>query len=605
MARQQTQPLRCAIYTRKSSDEGLDQAFSSLQAQREACAAYIASQRHEGWQLLETPYDDGGLSGGTMARPALQRLLADIAAQSVDAVVVYKVDRLTRSLVDFARIIEAFEAQGVSFVSITQQFNTTTSMGRLTLNVLLSFAQFEREVTAERIRDKIAASRAKGMWMGGYVPLGYNVERKRLVVNPEEAATVRSIFERYRVLGCVARLKSELDARSIVSKIRPATEGKHRGGKPFSRGALYRLLANPVYIGQAVHKGKAFPGEHEPIIDDAVFAAVRGQLQGRRVTRANGARAAEPSLLGGLLVDAQGERMSPSHAVKNHKRYRYYISQALLQNRSCKTKHPTRVPAHDLETVVVAELRSLLEDQAALLDLLTSEVLDLAEQQVLLHAAARLAERWPVLSPAQLRALVQAVVARVVLREQQIDIELIPSRLRDLLQRGATDALPSCLGERCRKVILSLDVRLKRCRGATTLIVPARVAQACPSRPNPALIKKLVRAHQWFEQLRSGQASSIRQIALTEDLTGRYVARILQLAFLAPDIQEAILHGRQPPDLTIEHLRPPLPLTWSEQRRRLGFRQVPSELRLSDPPAVSCNHAPTLRTAIHQPLSPP
>jgi site-specific DNA recombinase len=600
MARPQAQALRCAIYTRKSSDEGLDQAFSSLQAQREACAAYIASQRHEGWQLLDTPYDDGGLSGGTMARPALQRLLADIAAQSIDAVVVYKVDRLTRSLVDFARIIEAFDAQGVSFVSITQQFNTTTSMGRLTLNVLLSFAQFEREVTAERIRDKIAASRAKGMWMGGYVPLGYDVKRKRLVVNPDEAAMVRSIFERYRALGCVARLKTELDARGIVSKIRPGPEGGHRGGKPFSRGALYRLLANPVYIGQAVHKGKAFPGEHEPILDDALFAAVRSQLQSRRVARANGARAAEPSLLGGLLVDPQGGRMSPSHAVKNNKRYRYYVSQALLQNRSPKAKHLTRVPAHDLETVVVAELRSLLEDPGTLLDLLTSVAPDLAEQQALLQTAASLAERWSSLPPTRLRALVQAVVARVVLREQQIDIELMPSQLRDLLQRGATDALSSGLGERGRKVILSLNVRLKRCRGATTLIVPARVARACPSRPNPALIKALVRAHQWFDQLRSGQASSIRQIALTEGLTERYVARILQLAFLAPDIQEAILHGNQPPDLTIEHLRPPLPLIWSEQRRRLGFSQARSEQRPNDPPAVSCNHAPTLRAAIHQ-----
>jgi hypothetical protein len=274
----------------------------------------------------------------------------------------------------------------------------------------------------------------------------------------------------------------------------------------------------------------------------------------------------------------------------------------LLQDRSPKAKHVTRVSAHDLETVVVAELRSLLEDPAALLDLLTSEVLDLAEQQALLHAAARLAERWPVLPPTQLCALVQAVVARVVLREQQIDIELMPSWLRDFLQPVATDALSSARGERGRKVTLSLEVRLKRCRGAMTLIVPARVAQACPSRPNPALIKGLVRAHQWFDQLRAGHASSIRQIALTERLTERYVARILQLAFLAPDIQEAILHGRQPPDLTIEHLRPPLPLTWSAQRQRLGFRQV-CEQRPSDRLAVACNDPPMLR-ASHQQLPP-
>jgi site-specific DNA recombinase len=569
--------LHCAIYTRKSSDEGLDQAFNSLHAQREACAAYIASQRQEGWQLVETAYDDGGISGGTMARPALQRLLADIEARRVEIVVVYKVDRLSRSLADFARIIEGFDRYGVSFVSITQQFNTTTSMGRLTLNVLLSFAQFEREVTGERIRDKIAASRARGLWMGGHVPLGYDVEAKRLVVNPCEAATVRLIFESYLELGCVARLKAELDARGIVSRIRGERTGKPVGGKPFSRGALYRLLANRVYIGAAVHKGQAYPGEHEPILEPALFAAVQRQLASRCVARARGARAAEPSLLGGLLSDAQGERLSPSHAVKNRKRYRYYVSQALLQGRGRRPRNRmTRIPAYDLEAVVIAELRSLLEDPGALLDLLSSVAPDLAEQQELLQAAADLTGRWPTLPPGQIGTFVRATVARVVVRSDQIDIALSPARLRALLHTGGATALASETdAPEDTAITRSVRARLERRGGETKLIVPARAADARPPTPNPTLIKALVRAQRWFERLQSGQASCMRAIARAEGLTDRYVARILPLAFLAPDIKEAILQGAQPIYLTLDQLCRPLPLTWPEQRRLLGLAPSP------------------------------
>jgi site-specific DNA recombinase len=569
--------LRCAIYTRKSSDEGLNQAFNSLHAQREACAAYIASQRQEGWQLAETAYDDGGISGATMARPALQRLLADIEARRVEVVVVYKVDRLTRSLADFARIIEAFDRHGVSFVSITQQFNTTTSMGRLTLNVLLSFAQFERELTGERIRDKIAASRARGLWMGGHVPLGYDLEAKRLLVNPCEATTVRLIFARYLELGCVARLKAELDGRGIVSKIRDAPTSKPVGGKPFSRGALYRLLANRVYIGEAVHKGQTYPGEHEPILEPALFAAVQRQLASRCLARASGARAAEPSLLGGLLSDGEGERLSPSHAVKNRKRYRYYVSQALLQGRGRRPRNPmTRIPAHDLEAVVIAELRSLLQDPGALLDLLSAVAPDLAEQQELLQAAADLAERWPTLPPGQIGTLVRATIARVVLQSDQIDIAFSPARLRALLHAGeATAPAPEIDATEDPVVTHSVHARLERRGGETKLIVPARAADARPPAPNPTLIKALVRAQHWFERLQSGQASCMRAIARAEGLTDRYVARILPLAFLAPDLKEAILQGAQPTGLTLDRLCQPLPLTWPEQRRLLALAPCP------------------------------
>jgi site-specific DNA recombinase len=498
--------LRCAIYTRKSSEDGLDQAFNSLHAQREACEAYVTSQRHEGWQLIETAYDDGGLSGGTMARPALQRLLAEIAGRRIEIVLVYKVDRLTRSLADFARIIETFDAHGVSFVSVTQQFNTTTSMGRLTLNMLLSFAQFEREVTGERIRDKIAASRARGLWMGGHVPLGYDIEARSLVANPDEAAIVRLIFTRYVELGSVASLKAELDARGIVSKARISAIGKSFGGRPFSRGALYRLLVNRVYIGQAVHRGRAHPGAHEAIIERALFEAAQTTLSANRITRTNGYQADEPSLLGGLLVDAEGERMSPSHAVKNRKRYRYYVSQTLLQKRSSGTGQEARIPAHEIEALVLSQLQALLLDPGALLDLLSDETPDLAELHVLLAKAANFAQRWSSLAPAALTGLVRAITKRVVVHTDHVDIVLSPDRLRAALRTGPVFAEPPDLNQACRaEATLTVDARLKRCGGETKLIVPAGASNTTPARPNPTLLKALARAHSWVARLLSAR----------------------------------------------------------------------------------------------------
>ena len=324
------QRLRCAIYTRKSTEEGLEQDFNSLDAQREACEAFIASQKHEGWVALPTHYDDGGYSGGTLERPALQRLLDDIRGSKVDVVVVYKIDRLTRSLLDFAKIVEVFDAHGVSFVSVTQAFNTATSMGRLTLNVLLSFAQFEREVTGERIRDKIAASKKKGMWMGGYPPLGYDVKDRKLVVNEAEAETVRYIFRRYQELGSVRLLKEHLDAAGIVSKHRIAPDGRPYGGKPIARGALYHMLQNRIYRGEIVHKNQAYPGEHAPIIDDDLWQKVQTTLAANRVDRGAGKGNHHLSLLAGLIYDAHGELMTPSHAVKKGVRYRYYVSKSLV-----------------------------------------------------------------------------------------------------------------------------------------------------------------------------------------------------------------------------------------------------------------------------------
>ncbi|HEY1432956.1 MAG TPA: recombinase family protein [Stellaceae bacterium] len=318
--------VRCAIYTRKSSEEGLEQDFNSLQAQREACEAFINSQRHEGWVCPRAAYDDGGFSGATMDRPALQRLLADIAAGRVDTIVVYKIDRLTRSLADFAKIVEILDVRGASFVSVTQQFNTTTSMGRLTLNVLLSFAQFEREVIGERIRDKIAASKKKGMWMGGVPPRGYGVQDRKLVPINSDAEIVRSIFRRYAELGAVRLLKAELDARGIKSKSWTSASGRLIGGKPFSRGALYLILQNRIYRGGIVHKGQSHRGEHPPIIDQQLWDAVQARLAANTAERNSGTPTRQPSLLAGMLFDGHGSRMTPTHAVNKGMRYRYYAA---------------------------------------------------------------------------------------------------------------------------------------------------------------------------------------------------------------------------------------------------------------------------------------
>src|SRR5437899_1883645 len=359
---------RCAIYTRKSSEEGLKQEFNSIQAQSEACEAYIRSQHHEGWILARTRYDDGGFSGSNIERPALQRLLADIRDGRIDIIVVYKVDRLTRSLADFARLVEIFDAQGVSFVSVTQQFNTTSSMGRLTLNVLLSFAQFEREVTGERIRDKIAASKKKGMWMGGIVPLGYDASERTLVINSAEAETVRCIFALYRELGCVRRVKEEADRLGLRTKRSTTANGIERGGKPFSRGHLYNLLSNPIYIGEVSHKGQLYPAQHPALIDTETWTAVRDRLATNASDHRRKADAAEPSLLAGVLTDARGERFTPSHAVKKGRRYRYYVSGVLITQAGTDRAQGWRLPAQEIEDAVIRVLADALTSPAIMLE---------------------------------------------------------------------------------------------------------------------------------------------------------------------------------------------------------------------------------------------
>ncbi len=359
MSPEPTTGTRCAVYTRKSSEEGLEQSFNSLDAQREACEAFISSQRHEGWKTLPTRYDDGGYSGGTTERPALMRLLQDVEAGKINVIVVYKVDRLTRSLADFAKIVETLDAKKVSFVSVTQQFNTTTSMGRLTLNILLSFAQFEREVTGERIRDKIAASKKKGMWMGGMVPLGYNLEGRKLVPNPKEAQLVPKIFSLYLQLGCVRKLAKELDRENIRSKAWITRTGARLGGVAFARGALYNLLRNRLYLGEIRHRDKWYRGEHKGIVPLELWQKVQSQLEINLKTRRNRAKEHASSLLTGLIQDVQGNRFTPSFTIRRGRRYRYYVSQAVVQNPGDAYAGVTRLPAHEIESRAIERLEAI------------------------------------------------------------------------------------------------------------------------------------------------------------------------------------------------------------------------------------------------------
>src|SRR3954469_19566514 len=365
MTRPAPKVLRCAIYTRVSTDHGLEQDFNSLDAQRDAAEAYVKRQAHEGWRLIRESFDDGGFSGGSLERPALQRLLASIRSGQIDVVVVYKVGRLTRSLADFAKLVELFDAQGVSFVSLTQSFNTTSSMGRLTLNMLLSFAQFEREVTGERIRDKIAASKRKGIWVGGIVPLGYEVRDRKLVIREDEAQTVRLIFERYLTLGSLPALQHELRERGVLTRVRALSSGRSIGGVPLTNGPLAYLLRNRVYLGELNHKGASHPGQHEPIIAPSLYDAVQDKL----TTNRNGCRmqrAASGALLLGRIFDDRGNRMTPSTAKKGELRYRYYISSVLAQGRKSDAGSIRRVSASQIEAVVLEALRTAHPDDAGI-----------------------------------------------------------------------------------------------------------------------------------------------------------------------------------------------------------------------------------------------
>ena len=513
---------RCAIYTRKSSDEGLDQAFNSLDAQREAGEAYVKSQASEGWKLNPALYDDGGFSGGSMERPALRRLLDDVEAGKIDVVVVYKIDRLTRSLADFARIVETFDARSVSFVSVTQAFNTTSSMGRLTLNVLLSFAQFEREVTGERIRDKIAASKARGMWMGGVPPLGYDIPEagsRTLRVNAAEAELVRAIFGRYLAIGSVHRLAAALANDGILSKRHVTSTGRELGGTPFGRGALFHLLRNRIYLGQIVHKDLVHQGEHKAIIDAGLFDEVQRHLAANRVTRnADAERRTERAMLAGRLFDAVGEPMSPAHSRgRSGRLYRYYVSTS-VQRGGKDGAQLHRIAASAIEQLVAHTLERLLPGKDA----------DRALQSVHLRTGA-------------------------------IDL-VIPSNLSRVA--AARIEGQELLALRDQSCVVTVPISLPL-RGGRRTITSGQLDAADH---DTTLITALRKAHAMVERDQRGQP------VIAASPKSPYERRLLRLAFLAPDIQQAILAGKQPRGLNLEQMiHQDLPIAWAQQRKLLGF----------------------------------
>lgn len=553
---------RCAIYTRKSTEEGLEQEFNSLDAQREACSAFIKSQRHEGWTELPDFYDDGGFSGGSMERPALTRLLADIETGKVDTVVVYKVDRLTRALADFAKMVAIFDAADVSFVSVTQQFNTTTSMGRLTLNVLLSFAQFEREVTAERIRDKIAASKARGMWMGGIPPMGYRPDNRSLVVDTDVAATVRHIFDRYLDLSSVRRLQFELDQKGYRTPTRTTQAGKTTGGHRFSKGKLYSVLSNPVYIGKIRHRDKIYDGQHDPIIDVETWDKVQSMLAENRCTHQSKSKARDPSALAGLLFDPDGNRMRPVHTSKNGRRYRYYVSPDLIDSSVEVGATGWRIPGEEIENAVAQAISDHLRAPDTKSGLIVAST-GAADAGQLMKRMDKLVDTLRDPASRHCRELLVAIVTRVDLNETALlaKIDLRPVFGADRVQELDGEYEPT----------LNAPIHVKRRGGELKLVLQGAARQG--STPDANLVTAILDARRRFaEYTRTEDPLSISEIAAADGISAGDVSRSMQLAFLAPDLIEAILNGQQPIELTATRLKriDALALLWEDQRRVLA-----------------------------------
>lgn len=532
--------IACAIYTRKSSEEGLEQGFNSLDAQREACEAFVLSQKAQGWRVRSDAYDDGGFSGGNLERPGMQRLLADVALGKVQVIVVYKVDRLTRSLADFAQLVERFDAQGVSFVSVTQQFNTASSMGRLTLNVLLSFAQFEREVTGERIRDKIAASKRKGIWMGGTPPIGYRAHERTLVADPDQAPRVDAIYRLYLELGCVRRLQQQLKADGWST----APRGEGGGSREFSRGHLYRILSNPVYVGRIVHKEAVYDGQHPAIVDVGLWDDVQQTLKANRTGHRTRVNVASPSLLAGMVFDGKGRRLMPSHTSKGSRRYRYYVTQ------SETGEDNLRVPAQELEAAVIRALQNWMHDESEVLPFIGDDATVIRSRLAHAKRFGDALDQRPDLE------LWQRFVRHVIVEPRQLAISFRPAAL--------------WMGEEQDLATMHVPADLKRCGMAMRLVVHG----AGKSRtPNARLIALVRKARTWFHAMAHGEVKSNEELAIRERVSGQYVSRVIQLAFLAPDIVNAIERGEQPDGLTVETLQRqvPLPMRWSDQRKVLGL----------------------------------
>ena len=542
--------VRCAIYTRVSTEFGLDQDFNSLDAQYDAAQAYIRSQAHAGWTLVRTRYDDGGFSGGNTDRPALQQLLDDIRAHRINVIVVYKVDRLTRSLADFAKLVELFDAHGVSFVSVTQQFNTTTSMGRLTLNVLLSFAQFEREVTSERIRDKIGASKRKGLWVGGVVPLGYQAKDRKITVVADEAKTVRHIFRRYLDLGSLNRLLADLRRTGVKTKLRPLSNGRTIGGIPFTRGSLAAFLRNRFYIGEVRYKGEVFPGEQSAILDRALFEAVQTKLDQQRTNHAK-ARQKSQSLLAARIFDERGNRMTPSHAVKNGMRYRYYISSVLIQAQRDKAATLNRVPAAEIEALIISTLRKHLAGES--------------NNRVEAQGSHSLNDK----------EFISAYVARVDVKQDHLAIQLSAKSERD---DEAQDRRHSAEqeDERVHRDPHVLVVPWKKTPSKRPReILPASTSSHPDPRPIRAetrakLVTAIAKGRRWLDELIAGTVTNVEQIAARETCSIRQVNRTITLAFIAPTLVQAAVDGRLPRGIGVAAVRD-FPAEWTRQYERLGL----------------------------------
>jgi site-specific DNA recombinase len=532
--------FRCAIYTRKSTEHNLDLEFNSLDAQREACEAYIKSQAHEGWRLIPGRYDDGAFSGASLDRPALQDLLTEVRSGKIDIIVVYKVDRLTRSLADFAKLVELFDQHSVSFVSVTQSFNTTSSMGRLTLNVLLSFAQFEREVIGERVTDKIAASKRKGIWVGGSVPLGYSSVNKKLVVVPEEAETVRLIFQRYLELGSIRDLVEDLDRKDIRTRRQVQSNGRIRGGIRFGVGGLNYLLRNRFVVGEVVYGGDVHRGEQEPIVDRALFDAVQAKLAASANVRQLKLRAS-PSILTGRIFDDRGNRMTPTHTNKQGARYRYYVSHAILQKRTEEAGSVTRVPAHDVETIVVKALREQMD-------------------------VGRNGERQDSLGD---RELVERQIDRIIVTPQAIEIHL-KGELEQQAGEHNRDDESYTEADRRQPSILTVPWSFTTLTEVKGILHSPSSSPTVSPESRDSLLTAIAKARAWIDDLVEGRVASFAEIAKQEGKVERHVRFLAPLAFVSPQIIAAIIDRSAPADLTVTDLAKAAWHSWGEQRRWVG-----------------------------------
>lgn len=552
--------VRCAIYTRKSTEDGLEQEYNSLDAQYDACAAYALSQRHEGWTVLSERYDDGGFSGGNMERPGLGRLLTDIQSGKVDIILLYKIDRLTRSLSDFARIVDVLDKTGASFVSITQSFNTTTSMGRLTLNMLLSFAQFEREVTGERIRDKIAASKRKGIWMGGPVPLGYDVIDRKLIPNATEAETVRHIMGRYVALGSVKALVAELARDGYRTKVQIRTSTGNKGGCPFRRGTLYHLLDNRIYLGEIVHKGVGYPGEHEPIVPTELWDQVQQALAARSQGGTSKHGTKHPSLLVQLVRDGEGRLMTPSHTSKGNRRFRYYVTRP----DEVEGTPAWRVNAHDLERMVCTELAKLLSDARTICSLMGPT--DARQTETAILNARNLAEQLDGGQSHAKQDVLQNLLGGVQLHEDHVDISIDPAKF------AAAQGMDQSVSLTSSPYIIACEaVRVRRGHELRLIIPSSAVAPIAASR-DEKLIGLLAEAHAAAELISANSELPLAKIAAQQGKCRTRLGKLVALSCIAPDIVTAIAQGRQPATLNAKRLMQlTLPVDWVGQRAMLGF----------------------------------